>query len=162
MVAVVCQLVLLVYHQVTTWFDFFPFNGARHYTRKEKLLECGVNGILMLLPPLGFGFHISGLMVFGVGYYFVLFLIELLLWWAPYLWMTTGRWRKLYQYLLLFATLDLEPGDRAARWQNTYERLHRGTLTPLPARGDRPVPNLEHMILQAWTLITALVTTVSI
>jgi hypothetical protein len=158
MIAVAFQLALLLYHQITTWFDFFPFNGSRHYGRNEKLLECGVNGVLMLLPPLGFGFQISWLMHFGVVYYFVLFSIELLLWWVPYLMALTGSWRTIYNSLLLLATLDFGPGDRVDRWHRTYHRLHRGTITLLPTRGNRPVPNLEHMILQAWTLITALVT----
>ncbi len=156
--ALFCQLTLLVYHQVTTLVDLFPFNGSRNYTRKEKLLECGVNGSLMLLPPIGFGFHIPALIHFGVVYYFVLFIIELIIWWIPYLTVPSARWRGTYNRLLSFATLDFEKGDLSARWRDTYNRLHRGTITVLPARGDRPVPNLEHTILHAWTLITALVT----
>ena len=58
-----CQLALLVYHQLTTLLDFFPFNGSRHYKRK-----AGGNGILMSLAPIGFGFHIRGLMINGVIY----------------------------------------------------------------------------------------------
>lgn len=42
--------------------------------------------------------------------------------------------------------------------RDAYNRLHRGTIAILPARGDRPVPNLEHTILHVWTLVTALVT----
>lgn len=61
---VLCQLALLVYHQLTTLVDFYPFNGARNYARREKLAECGVNGVLMLLPPVGFAFHISSLRIF--------------------------------------------------------------------------------------------------
>ena len=37
-------------------------------------------------------------------------------------------------------------------------RLHRGTITILPAIGNRPVPNLEHIILHLGTLVTAVVT----
>jgi hypothetical protein len=80
-----CQFVLLGYHQVTTLFDFYPFNGARHLEPKQKLAECGVNGLLMLLPPIGFGLHIRSLMNFGLVYYFVLCAIELIIWWIPYL-----------------------------------------------------------------------------
>jgi hypothetical protein len=152
------QLSLLAYHQLTTLVDFYPFNGARNYSRNEKLAECGVNGILMLLPPIGFGFHIRPLTIFGVVYYFVLFAIELTIWWVPYLTVPSGRWLSIYNRLLAFATSDFAPGNVAARWQDIYNRLHRGTITFLPARGDRVVPNLEHMILQVWTLITAIVT----
>ena len=63
--ALICQLILLVYHQVTTWFDFFPFNGSRNYTKKEKTAEAISNLVLMGLAPIGFAFHIRGLMGFG-------------------------------------------------------------------------------------------------
>lgn len=153
-----CQILLLVFHQVTTLADFFPFNGSRNYTRTEKLLEASINGVLMLLPPLGFAFHIHGLMIFGVIYYSVLFCIELIIWWVPYVTTPSGRGRDIYNRFLAFATLDFEKGDGLARWQAIYDRLHRGTTTVLPSRGNRPVPNLEHMILHAWTLVTAIVT----
>jgi hypothetical protein len=153
-----CQLALLVYHQVTTIFDFHPFNGARNYTWKEKLGEAGVNGVLMSLPPIGFGFHIRGLMNFGVVYYFVLLFIIILIWWVPYLTMPSGRWRAIYNFLLSCATSDFGKGDVSARWLARYNQLHLGTITFLPDRGDRVVPNLEHTILLVWTLITALVT----
>jgi hypothetical protein len=152
------QAALLAYHQVTTLFDFFPFNGARNYSRKERTLECAVNGVLMALPPIGFAFHVRALETFGVAYYFVLFAIELVIWWVPYFTEPSGRWRALYNGMLSLATSDFEKGDALARWKATYQRLFQGTLTLLPPRGDRPVPNLEHMILHAWTLLTALVT----
>jgi hypothetical protein len=155
-----CQVALLTYHQVTTLVDFFPFNGARNYARHEKLAECGVNGLLMALPPIGFGWHIAALMGFGVVYYFVLFGIELLIWWVPYLTAPAGRWRVVYNRLLALATSDFQSGDTLAHWQDVHNRLHRGTITLLPRREERPVPNLEHTILHLWTLITAIVTAV--
>lgn len=157
---VVCQLGLLAYHQITTWFDFFPFNGARNYSRKEKLAEAGSNAVLMSLAPIGFGFHLKGLMTFGVVYYFVLFAVELIIWWVPYFTEPSGRWRIVYNRLLAGATSNFQPGDTLDHWKVIYHRLHRGTIGFLPARGDRPVPNLEHTILHAWTLVTAIVTLV--
>ena len=157
-IALFCQLALLGYHQVTTLFDFYPFNGARHLERKERLAECTVNGLLMILPPLGFGFHIRALMIFGLVYYFVLFAIELIIWWIPYLTTPAGRWRAIYNRLLSWATSNFEKGDTLARWQNIHARLYRGTITVLPDRGRGIVPNLEHVILHAWTVITAVVT----
>ena len=159
--AIICQLALLAYHQVTTFFDFFPFNGARNYTIQEKLAEGGSNGILMTLAPVGFVFHIRGLMNYGVVYYFILFAIELIIWWIPYLTAPSGRWRSIYNRLLSVATSNFEKGDTLTHWYNIYRRLHSGTITFLPVRGDRPVPNLEHTILHAWTFITAIVTVVA-
>jgi hypothetical protein len=157
-IALVCQLLLLAYHQITTLFDFYPFNGAGRLTAKERWAECGVNGLLMALPPVGFGFHIRWLMTFGLIYYFVLFAIELVIWWIPYLATPSGRWRMVYNRVLSWATSNFEKGDTLNHWQEIHGRLYRGTISVLPDR-DRPiVPNLEHMILHGWTIVTALVT----
>jgi hypothetical protein len=135
--AVALQLLLLAYHQITTQVDFFPFNEARFYKRWEKVLECAVNGILMSLAPIGFVFGIRALMWFGVVYYFLLFAEELRVWWVPYIFGPRPRWRAI------------------------YDRLHSRTIMVLPARGHHPVPNLEHTILHALTLITALTTLIA-
>jgi hypothetical protein len=157
-IAVTSQLILLGYHQVTTWVDLHPFNGARHYSRKEKLAEAGANAVLMSLAPIGFGFHVKALMTFGVAYYFVLFAIELLIWWVPYFVVPTGAWRTAYNRVLAVATSNFENGDTLDHWVVVYRRLHGGTFTFLPARAGRPVPNLEHTILHAATLVTAVLT----
>src|SRR5882762_1821967 len=106
--ALLIQIVLLIYHQLTTWLDLHPFNGARHYSRKEQFAEAGVNAFLMSLAPIGFAFQVRGLMTFGVVYYFVLFAIELLIWWIPYLTVPAGRWRSIYNLLLSLATSNFE------------------------------------------------------
>src|SRR5258708_34015436 len=110
-IALICQLVLLGYHQVTTLFDFFPFNGARHLEPRERWAECGVNGLLMILPPIGFGFRVRWLMTFGLIYYFILFAIELIIWWVPYLATPSGRWRSIYNRLLSCANSNFDKGD---------------------------------------------------
>jgi hypothetical protein len=133
-VAIALQALLLAYHQFTTQVDLFPFNGARFYKGWEKALECGVNGALMSLAPVGFLFKIRGLMWFGVFYYFALFAEECRVWWLPYFFGPSKGWKE------------------------AYERLHSQTIQVLPARGGNPVPNLEHMILHALTAITAVTT----
>jgi hypothetical protein len=136
-VAIVFQVLVLVYHQVTTQVDLFPFNGVRFYKRWEKALECTVNGVLMSLAPVGFLFAVRGLMWYGVFYYFVLFLEELRVWWVPYFFGPSKAWRE------------------------AYNRLHSQTIKVLPARGDNPIPNLEHTILHALTFATAITTLVA-
>lgn len=88
----------------------------------------------MSLAPLGFGFGIRGLMWFGVVYYFILIAEEFRVWWLPYFFGANERWRSV------------------------YDRLHARTIKMLPVRGNNPVPNLEHTILHALTLLTALIT----
>jgi hypothetical protein len=39
-------------------------------------------------------------------------------------------------------------------------RIHAQNITVLPRRQDRIVPNLEHMILHAWTVITGVTTAI--
>jgi len=58
-----CQILLLAYHQLTTHVDFYPFNGARNYSRGEKFAEAGTNLVLMSLAPVGFALYVHALAV---------------------------------------------------------------------------------------------------
>ena len=134
MLAIAFQLLLLVYHQVTTGVDLSPFNGVRHTKVAERRLEQAVNGVLMGLGPIGFTFRIEPLIYYGVAYYFILFAVECATWWMPYLFGASDKWREVYL------------------------RVHAGTIGILPRRDIRTAPNLEHLILMMLTLATAMVT----
>ena len=153
-----CQVLLLLFHQLTTFLDLHPFNGARHYERREKIAEMTVNAFLMGLAITGFALGIHGLMLYGVIYYFALFFIEIVIWWIPYVAEPKGPWRRLYNGLLALGTSDVSPGDTLARWKSVFARIHSDTVTFLPKRPARITPNLEHTLLHAATLVTALVT----
>jgi len=155
---VAIQTGLLIYHQITTWFDFSPFNGVEHYTTKEKLAETGVNFVLMSLAPTGYALNIHGLMLFGLVYYFALLSMEIIIWWIPYLARPVGQWRKIYNGLLAVATSNMNSKDALGDWLGIHNRLHAETITVLPRIPGRIVPNLEHIILHAWTAITAATT----
>ncbi len=129
--AITLQIILLLYHQVTTLCDFFPFNGVRFSKRRETLLEARFNLVMMSLPVVGFILRVTLLMKFGVIYYFVLFALECATWWAPYFWGASPKWLEI------------------------YGRIHRQTITVVPRRGNNPAPNLEHLILMALTLAAA-------
>lgn len=156
--ALACQIGLLVYHQITAFVDFFPFNGARFYSRREKVVEMGVNFLLMGLAIGGTVFGVPGLLLYGVIYYFVLFAIELVIWWIPYFIEPQGVWRRIYNLVLAIGTSDFDPGDTLGRWQTIFERIHSQTITFLPRKSGRITPNLEHTVLHGATLVTALVT----
>jgi len=132
--AITLQIILVLYHQATTLFDFFPFNGARFYSRRDKIAEAAVNLVLMSLPPIGFILRAPLLMKFGLVYYFILFGVECATWWAPYIFGPSPKWLEL------------------------YNRIHRQTITILPRPANQPAPNLEHLILMALTLLTAITT----
>jgi hypothetical protein len=133
-VAVTLQIVHVLYHQVTTLLDFFPFNGVRFYSTREKILEAGINLVLMSLPPIGFIFRIHSLMTFGVVYYFVLLTIEFFTWWKPYFFGASQKW------------IDI------------HSHIHSQTITVLPRRRNNPAPNLEHLILDSLSFLTAIAT----
>lgn len=134
------QIAALLYHQITTRFDFFPFNGIRHYSAAERRKEALVNGVMMAIPilltltrmPVLIG--ISGVM-------WTLILIGAILnWWLPYL---TGR------------TVYNMPNNET--WSQVHERIFSKTITILPHIKNNPRPNLEHMILHALILSSAIV-----
>ena len=156
--ALLCQLILLLYHQATTCFDLFPFNGARHYTSSQRWAEMGSNAILMGLAPIGFAFDVHALKVYGAYYYFVLFAVEIIVWWIPYFTVPGGIWRRVYNVLLSVSTSNYEQGDTLSHWLDIHRKLHAGTWTILPQREGRIVPNVEHTLLHVLTLVTAGVT----
>lgn len=132
--ALTLQLALLVYHQITTLFDLYPFNGARFSPLRERGLEAAVNFALMGLGPIGFGFGIPFLIRAATAYYPILFACELATWFFPYFF------------------------GASAKWEEIYGRVQGQTIMVLPRRGANPTPNLEHLILMALTVATAIVT----
>lgn len=131
--ALILQVVHLLYNQIATLIDLFPFNGVRFYSRKERLTEAAVNGVIMIFPVLAYGSGNQLLMEMGLLCLVVLFLGEIATWWIPYFFGASPKWMEI------------------------YSRVHGQTLTPLPRRGVNPVPNLEHLILMAITLLTTVV-----
>ena len=158
LVAIACQVLLLGYHQTTTLIDLHPFNGVHHHTSRERFTEAAVNGVLMLLPIIGFVLRLHGLMLFGVIYYFILLFFELVIWWVPYFTDPSPVWRPLYNVALAVATSNFQKGDTLESWASIHHRLHDDTITPLRSGAGPIRPNLEHIILHAWTLVTALAT----
>jgi hypothetical protein len=132
--AVALQLLLFVYHQITTLFDLYPFNGARFSRLKERLAEAAFNGALMIWAPIVYIFGWRGVMPYAAMYYFVLFVCVIATWFVPYFFGGSEKWTEI------------------------YSRVQGRTLLLLPPRGDHPNPNIEHLVLMVLTLITGLVT----
>lgn len=132
--AITLQIIHLVYHQVTTLFDFFPFNGVRLSSWQLRLTDAGTSLIPMAVPPIGFIFHNQSLMQVGVVCNFILLGGEIATWWVPYFFGPSPKWLEI------------------------YNQIHRQTITVIPRRGSNPVVNLEHLILMVLTLLTTVVT----
>ncbi|WIM99482.1 hypothetical protein ACTOB_003137 [Actinoplanes oblitus] len=140
-------LAAVAYHAVMTLTDLFPFNNIRGATRSERRTEVAINAPVMALPAvllavaaatsipvLGYaGAVVESLAVLG----------GLLLWWSPYLAGVTMPW----------ATAGV-----GASWSELHARTYGRTVIVLPRIGDRPRPNLEHMILHALMLAAAVTT----
>lgn len=131
--AIALQIVHLLYNQVATLFDLFPFNGVRFSSRKERLTEAGWNGAIMVFPVIAYCSRVPLLMEIGLMCLGVLLLGEIATWWIPYFFGASPKWVEI------------------------YSRVHRQTITPLPRRGPNPVPNWEHLILMGLTLLTTIV-----
>jgi hypothetical protein len=126
-------LLLLIYHQVTTWFPLFPWNDIDNYSPKEIALEAGSNGILMglafaciLISNKSF-FH-----YYPLFYYPFLLFGEFFQWWLPFL------------------------NDKFAKSKVNfdYDRLYSNTLKLIPHRAGKRTPDANHIVLHLLSVIT--------
>jgi hypothetical protein len=141
--ALVLAVVTLGYYEFTTLVDLYPLNNVRGSTSSERRTEAITNGIPLLLSVILLAVSvipavrwIAYLAVAAIG---ILAVLGLLLWWLPYLAGVTVPW----------ATV---PGTT---WAELHARTYAETIIVVPPIGDRPRPNLEHMILHALFLATA-------
>ncbi|GGR13008.1 hypothetical protein GCM10010168_33480 [Actinoplanes ianthinogenes] len=147
LLALALILAAVAYHAVMTLVDLFPFNNVRGAARAEQRTEVAINAPIMALPAVllilaaatgipAFGY--AGAVVESVAV-----LGGLLLWWSPYLAGVTMPW----------ATAGV-----GATWSELHARTYARTVIVLPRIGDRPRPNLEHMLLHTLMLAAAVTT----
>src|SRR5437868_2274894 len=103
-IALVLNVVHLAYHQVTTNFDFFPFNNIRNYKTGERIGEAGFNGLVMGFPIVCLCLHSHRLI--GLSCWTLGFLVagEFLSWWPAYFY-GVPKWMR--------------------HWQEIYDRTHK-------------------------------------
>jgi hypothetical protein len=127
--ALIMNLLHLVYHQITSNFDFFPFNNIRSYTPKQRVAEVVVNFITMGFPVVALLINKHSL-VKAACFFLGFFLFgEFLSWWKGY----------------FFGASD--------KWKTIHEKVFKDTITFLPPIKQNPIPNLEHCILHGITII---------
>jgi hypothetical protein len=135
------------YFVVTTLVDLHPFNNVRDAARSEQIAEVSINAPIMALPAVLLGVAAAlSLPVLGyvaAGIELLVAAGGLLLWWLPYLAGVTVPW----------ATAGTD-----VTWSELHARTYAQTLIVLPRIGDRPRPNVEHMILHALILVAAICT----
>ncbi|KUL28521.1 hypothetical protein [Actinoplanes awajinensis] len=145
--AIVLILAAVAYFLVMTLVDLFPLNNVRDAERSEQLTEVAVNAPVMALPAVLLGVAAAtSLPAFGYAgavLESLAVLGGLLLWWSPYLVGVTMPWAT---------------AGTGVSWAQLHARTYARTVTVLPRIGDRPRPNLEHMILHALMLGAAVTT----
>jgi hypothetical protein len=142
--ALALLLTAAAYFLVTTLVDLYPFNNVRDAKRSEQVTEVLVNAPVMALPAVLLGLA-AAIPLPALGYLagaleLLIALGGLALWWMPYLAGVTAPWAT---------------AGAGVSWSELHARTYAHTLIVLPPIGDRPRPNLEHMILHALILSAA-------
>jgi hypothetical protein len=145
--AITFILLTVVYFMVTTLVDLAPLNNVTAATRREKTIEVTVNAPIMALPAVlvlvAATLHSHNPAYAAVGLELLIALGGLALWWLPYLAGVTVPW----------ATAGADDS-----WAQLHARTYAKTIIVLPRIGDRPRPNLEHMVLHSLLLVAAALT----
>ncbi|MFJ8578312.1 hypothetical protein [Micromonospora sp. NPDC093277] len=145
--ALALLLTTVAYFLVTTLVDLYPFNNVRDAKRSEQVVEILVNAPVMTLPA-ALLVAAAATSLPALGYIagaleLLIALGGLMLWWMPYLIGVTAPWAT---------------AGNGVSWSQLHARTYAHTLTVLPPIGDRPRPNLEHMILHTLILAAAVCT----
>ncbi|QKG85492.1 hypothetical protein GXN76_14200 [Kroppenstedtia pulmonis] len=138
--AVALQVLLFIYFEVTTLFNLYPWNDLSAYSFREKIIEASVNGAVIILNLVLFISGITWLMIISVVFWFVYLLMQLLIWWMPYL---TGKHLKQFPKTL-------------------YDTHFRKTVKWLPPIKEHIIPDAQHNVLQLITLATFILCAISI
>jgi hypothetical protein len=133
--AITASLLLLIYHQVTTWFPMFPWNDIDSFSRKDIVVEALFNGLVMGLGVLSLVKGDTGFYkYYPLAYYPFLLTGEFFQWWLPYF--STSFAKSKYNF-------DYEP-----RYSRTFKFL--------PHQSGKRTPDANHMILHFLTLVTVI------
>jgi hypothetical protein len=113
----------------------FPWNDVEKYTRRELLLEAGVNGILMGMavlcltrPNEGFAHW------YPICYFPFLLFGECVDWWIPYFSESFAKNRKIWDYEAHFSR----------------------TIKLIPHRPGKRTPDANHIVLHVFTVVTTI------
>ncbi len=132
--ALTLNIIHLVYHQLTTNFNFFPFNNVRSYTLRQRLKEASIHGGLMTFCIISLIWDNKLVVGIATLYLFILLVGEYFSWWKHYFFGSTKKWMEL------------------------YDNIFKDTIIVLPKIKNNPTPNLEHCILHLISFLTFIAT----
>src|SRR5438067_10037569 len=128
--SIAAQIVCLLYLQATEWISLPPWNNVAHGNGQAGLdIVIAIAGAVILWAAWKAprsGFPLA-LMVYGAWLG-----LQIESWWVPYF------------------------RGASPQWQRVYARWFDATYKFLPARGDHPVPDADHVVLHALLLIVVL------
>jgi hypothetical protein len=121
--------------------------GVRTAERSEQLTEVAVNAPILAAPAvllvLAGAFGMPALAFAAAGLELLIVAAGLLVWWMPYLTGVAAPWAT---------------AGTGVTWAQLHARTYAHTVIVVPRIGDRPRPNLEHMILHGLMLGAAALT----
>lgn len=130
-------VLMLVYFVVDNHVDLYPWNNL--VTSQLPSTLAGV--VPFTAYAAAFALRIRWLMAIGMVHSYVWLALQIRQWWIPYLFGPTELHRDFEWYVA-----------------NGYDR----TLQVLPSIAERPVPDAQHLVLQALSLVVVITTTVAV
>lgn len=134
--AVVSQILMLVYFTITNHIDLYPWNNLT----TPQLASTLTGAIPFGLVIFAYIKHIRWAMLVGMVHSYVWLALQLRQWWLPYLFGST-------------------PLHRSFDW--FFDNGYTETVRVLPFVEGRPIPDGQHLVLQALSLLVVITLTVA-
>ncbi|MBS4200522.1 hypothetical protein KHA93_12865 [Bacillus sp. FJAT-49732] len=129
-VAILFQILVFLYFEITTLVNLFPWNDLSKYTVRQKWTEAISNGVILLVCIGLFATKTSWGMGISLLFWVFFFIMQLLTWWMPYV---------MGQHLKQFP-------------KTLYESHFSRTVKILPPIKNHIVPDAQHNVLQLLSL----------
>lgn len=130
-------VVMLAYFVVINHVDLYPWNNLT-----SPQISSTLTGVLPFgVYAVAFALRVRWLMVVGAVHSYVWLMLQIRQWWIPYLLGPTALHRDLGWYVA-----------------HGYDR----TSKVLPGIDDRPIPDAQHLVLQALSLVVAVAATIAV
>ena len=130
--AIVMQVLLFIYFEITTLVNLFPWNDLSKYSTREKVIEATTNGVVIITGIVLFLTKVNWLMTISVIIWFIFLFMQLLVWWMPYL---TGKHLKQFP-------------------RELYDTHFQRTVKFLPRVKNHIIPDAQHIVLQTLSMAT--------
>lgn len=137
-IAAISIITMLAYFVITNHINLYPWNNL---DEAGSQLSSTLTGLIPFsIYALAFLFRWRWIMLIGTVHSYIWLLLQLRQWWLPYLFGST-------------------PLHRSFDWFT--EHGYEDTVSFLPAIGNRPVPDAQHIVLELLSLLVVITTTVA-